>query len=77
MDFADLQAVSGKIGNGGDIAFVGVKALDQRHADGDRFPGGGQAFQVVQDALSRTVRPLLENISVDMLQVGEEQIDVR
>ena len=77
MNIVNAEFVGGEIGNGGNRRFIGVKALDQRHADGDRFPGGGQAFQVVQDALSRTVRPLLENISVDMLQVGEEQIDVR
>ena len=77
MNIVDAEFIGSEVGNGGDGGFIRVEALDQRHADGDRFPGGGQAFQVVQDALSRTVRPLLEHVSVDMLQVGEEQIDVR
>jgi hypothetical protein len=41
------------------------------------FPGGGQAFQVIQDPFGRAVRPLFENVTVDVLQVGEEQIDIR
>ncbi len=40
------------------------------------FPGRGKAFQVIQDPLGRTVRPLFEHVTVDVLQVGEEQIDV-
>ena len=76
MNIVDAELVGGEVGNGGYGRFVSVKALDQRHADGDFFPGGGKALQVIQDSLSRTVRPLFEHLTVDVLQVGEEQIDV-
>ena len=86
MNIVDAELVGGEVGNGDQRPaeggarlrgrFVSVKALDQRHADGDFFPGGGKALQVIQDSLSRTVRPLFEHLTVDVLQVGEEQIDV-
>ena len=76
MNIIDAEFIGGEIGNGGNGRFIGVKA----RISGTRmvivFPAAA-GVSGCPDALSRTVRPLLENISVDMLQVGEEQIDVR
>ena len=75
MDFADPQAVGGKISDGGDVGFAGVESLDQRHANNHVFPRLRQTLQVVQHPAGAAVGPLPENGLVDMLQVGEKQVD--
>ncbi|MNR28429.1 hypothetical protein D3C85_1457530 [compost metagenome] len=44
VDIADVEFVGGETGDGFNRSFVGVKTLNQRHADGQLFSGGGQAF---------------------------------
>ncbi len=76
MNIVDAEFIGSEVGNGGDGGFIRVEA----RISGTRMVIVFRRRPCVSgcpDALSRTVRPLLENVSVDMLQVGEEQIDVR
>ena len=50
----------GKIGNRFNRRFVGVKALNQRDAQGYLFPGGGQALEIIEHAFGRPIGPLFK-----------------
>ena len=75
MDLADLQAIGGKIGDRGNVGFAGVESLDQRHANNHFFPRLRQTLQVIQHPAGAAVGPLLKNGLVNVLQIGEKQVD--
>ncbi|MEN1409866.1 hypothetical protein, partial [Pseudomonas aeruginosa] len=60
MNFANVQLVGGKIGNGFHRGFVGIKALNQWHADNDFFARCGEFFQIIQHPGGVTVGPLFK-----------------
>ncbi|MNI96721.1 hypothetical protein D3C73_1552340 [compost metagenome] len=60
MNLTDVKFIGGKIGNGFNVFFVGIEALNQRHANNHFFSGSGQFFQILQHASGVAVSPLLK-----------------
>ena len=60
MNFVNVQLVGGKISNGFHCGFIGIKALNQRHANNDFFARRREFFQVIQYSGGVTVSPLFE-----------------